>query len=153
MECLEKCKKRNAPGADTVSYEFFKMLPQNWCLYIAQLFNKILKSKKVLTLWRQVIAFMIYKKGDKTVPDNYICIALMNSVDKILTEILNDRLKKWANITNIIPESYSGFRGCLDNIFIINSIIQIKLRRPGGKLYEAFVDFRRAFPSVNHNKL
>ena len=45
----------------------------------------------------------------------------------------------------------SGVRGgCLDNIFVLNALIQQALNKVPGKLFVLFVDFRRAFPSINH---
>ena len=55
-----------------------------------------------------------------------------------------------------LPEFQAGFRkgrGCLDNIFCLNAALQIRLQKPGNKTYAVFIDFKRAFPSVNHNLL
>ena len=99
---------------------------------------------------------MLFKKGNDMDTDNYRPISLINTVTKLFTQILYQRLVKWSNNNNAIPEFQAGFRyerGCIDNIFSLNSIIQIKLQKNNGKLFAFFVDFKRAFPSINHNIL
>ena len=44
-------------------------------------------------------------------------------------------------------------RGCMDNVFTLSSIIQIKLKEKNGKLFALFVDFKAAFPSIYHDIL
>lgn len=44
-------------------------------------------------------------------------------------------------------------RGCLDNLFSLQALIQIHLRHPRSAVYAAFVDFKSAFPSVSHSLL
>ena len=41
----------------------------------------------------------------------------------------------------------------VDQIFNLYAIVQKCLRKKGQKLYVAFVDFRKAFDSVRHDKL
>ena len=89
-------------------------------------------------------------------PENYRPIALVNTVTKLFTQILYDRLFNWNKVFKVIPEFQSGFRagrGCADNIFVLNSMIQYQLQKTRGKIFTLFVDFRKAFPSVNHNIL
>ena len=96
---------------------------------------------------------MLYKKGDRTEHDNYRPIALVNTLIKIFTQILYQRLSKWASIHRVLPEFQSGFRegrGCMDNIFTLNALIQFSLNNVKGKLFSLLVDFKRAFPSINH---
>ena len=53
-------------------------------------------------------------------------------------------------------ESQAGFRAgysTIDNAFILQTIISKHLCEKGRKLYVAFVDFKKAFDSVNRNKL
>ena len=89
-------------------------------------------------------------------PENYRPIALLNTIVKIFTQIIYIRTKKWCHVNNLLPEFQSGFRSnrsCLDNIFTLNSLVQLKLKRKAGKLFAVFVDFKRAFPSVDHGLL
>lgn len=44
---LNKCKNNKAPGAEEISFEFLKSLPENWIIYFFIIFNKNLKQEKV----------------------------------------------------------------------------------------------------------
>ena len=55
-----------------------------------------------------------------------------------------------------IVDIQAGFRGnysTTDQIFNLYAIAQKCLKKKGQQLYVAFVDFRKAFNSVRHNKL
>ena len=95
---------------------------------------------------------MLHKKGDPLNPSNYRPIALINTITKLFTRILNSRLNRWSSLNNLITEFQAGFRhgrGCIDNIFVLNALLQFNLMKEKGKVFALFVDFRRAFPSIN----
>ena len=88
--------------------------------------------------------------------DNYRGVSLLSIVSKCYTSILNQRLSKWLQKENKIVESQAGFRknySTTDHIFTLYAIAQKYLCRKGHKLYVAFVDFKKAFDSVQHGKL
>lgn len=154
--CLDKCKNNKAPGSDGLSYEFLKNLPQNWLLYTCKLFNEILDKETLPSEWYHVIVSMLHKKGPKENPENYRRIALVNCITKLFTSIILDRLSHYCELHNILPEIQCGFRanrGCMDNVFSLNAIIQIHLRLKRRKVYAAFVDFKQAFDTIDHNIL
>ncbi|XP_015121294.1 uncharacterized protein LOC107044062 [Diachasma alloeum] len=103
-----KCGK--AAGSDSIPAEFYKALPPAGILYLLNLFHKILSEGVVPDSWHEIILTMIFKKSDKTKPEKYRGIALVNVVAKIFTKILCSRLDKWAEETNIFPEAQAGFR-------------------------------------------
>jgi len=102
----------------------------------------------------------MYKKGSKLGPNNYRPISLISTLLKLFTTILNIRLLKYVDApspeTKILNDFQNGFRkgrSCEDHIFTLNSIIQYKIARKKGRLYDCFVDFAKAFDSVPHLKL
>lgn len=153
---IRHTKAKKAPGPDNIGNAFYKALPLDWILYLQTLFNNILCKETLPTSWSKVNMTMIYKKGDKKDRNNYRGIALINSITKIFTQVLKNRLEFKMEKEGVIPESQGGFRknrGCLDNIFSILTTVQLNLRNKGRKCYAVFVDFRRAFDSISHEKL
>jgi ribonuclease P/MRP protein subunit RPP40 len=64
-------------------------------------------------------------------------------------------LAKWASKNEILPEEQAGFRAkrsCAEQIFNLNAAIQIGTRRKK-KVFALFIDFKRAFPSIPHERL
>lgn len=154
--CVQKCKLNKAPGTDGIRNEIFKVLPQNWMLYLLTLFNKILETETVPEVWGNLKLKMIPKKGDLSRPENYRGIALVNCIVKLFTNIICDRLTTWCESNKLLPESQSGFRGgrgCIDNLFVLQALICNHLRLEKRKMYAVFVDFKRAFDSVSHELL
>ena len=100
---------------------------------------------------------LFLKKGDKAVPLNYRGISLLNIMSKIYTGILNDRLQEWTENRKKIGVEQAGFRreyATTDNIFTISQIASNRLygtRRK--KVYCTFVDFQKAFDSIDRAKL
>lgn len=153
---LSRTPHGRAPGTDGLSYEFFRFLPQNWVLYLCNLFNKIFDLGTMPTEWQEVSVVMLHKRGPTDDPENYRGIALVNCILKVFSLVLLERLLSWSDSNDVLPEVQSGFRkgrGCLDNVFILSSVIQLHLRLQGRKVYAAFVDFRRAFDGVCHQLL
>ena len=153
---LQKAKCNKAPGVDGIGNEFFKNLPSEGRVILLNIFNKILDEERVPNTWGNISTFMIYKKGDKHEPSNYRSIALINVIVKFFTQILCSRLNNWIKIFDKLPEHQAGFRperSCNDNIYTLNSVVQIQLSKPKQKVFALFVDFRRAFDGVIHSHL
>lgn len=107
--------------------------------------------------WSNIIIKILYKnKGDKMNLENYRPLALANCLAKIFTQILYARAVKWCKCNISLPTWQAGFRedySCLDNIFTLNSVIQLKLKNERGKLYALFMDFKSAFNTIDHDIL
>ena len=88
-------------------------------------------------------------------PENYRGISLTSVFSKIFTGVLNKRLQTWASDNFLISEEQAGFRksyATVDNVFILHSLIRNCLDRKR-KLYVAFIDYKKAFDSINRNAL
>ncbi|CAG5102816.1 Similar to RTase: Probable RNA-directed DNA polymerase from transposon BS (Drosophila melanogaster) [Cotesia congregata] len=117
------------------------------------LFNKDLDSECIPKDWAHVALVMLHKKGDKLNPANYRGLAMVNLITKIFTMTIKHRLEHWVTRNNILPEEQAGFtanKSCLHNIFVLQTVIHLKLKNRRGKAYGLFIDFGRAFDSVPH---
>ena len=75
---------------------------------------------------------------------------------KIFTNVLNNRLTRWADINGKIDESQGAYRTgryTSDHIFSLHAMIQRYLSKRGGRFYKAFIDFSCAFDSIPHTHL
>ena len=76
----------------------------------------------------------------------------MSCFGKLFTAVLNNRLNRYLEDMNILNEEQAGFRksySTTDHIFNLKCLIDLYLFR-GKKLYCAFIDYKKAFDSVNH---
>lgn len=153
---LKNLKNDKSPGPDGIANPFYRYLPENFVKRLTVLFNKVFDQGCIPQSWCNSDVILLYKKGDLNDPLNYRGIALTNTISKIFTTLISSRLKMWAEQCDILPEAQSGFRegrACEDNIFILQAKISVELSKTKGKLYAAFIDFRRAFDSVVHSIL
>ena len=148
-----KCGK--PAGPDKILGEMLKHSSASVIDFLVILLNKLFNEGIFPSDWAKSIIVPLHKKGDINNPDNYRGIALTSILSKVYTNILNRRLTKWAEKEDKIMEEQAGFRrgySTIDHIFTLYSIVQKYLLR-NTKLYVAFIDFRKAFDSVNRNLL
>jgi len=150
-------KLGKSPGTDSIRNEFLKFLPLKWIDTLTALFNSSISAEKFPRDLVNIEVVMLHKKGDVTDPINYRGISLINTILKTLTSILLKRLERWVEENKILPEAQAGFRkgrGCVDYVFTLDATREIfRTRCKNRKLHLLFVDFARAFDSINHDKL
>ena len=117
-----------------------------------KLFNRLFSNGYFPSCWSKTIFIPLHKKRYINNPENYRGICHLDVMGKIFTSIINKRVIVFVNIYDKISEAQFGFRegySTVDNAFILNSIIERYLAKKRGKLYVCFVDFKRAFDSIN----
>ena len=123
--------------------------------WLCRLFNKVFSEGRFPSSWSNSIIVPIHKKGDPSNADNYRGICLTSIFGKVFTSIITSRLQSWAENNNLIVEEQAGFRreySTVDNMFILKGIIERYLNRKK-KLYTIFVDFKKAFDTVDRKAL
>ena len=152
---INKLKSGKSSGLDKILSEMLKNANCDIIHFLVALFNNVFNRGIFPHAWSKSIIVPIHKKGDKNNPDNYRGVALTSVVSKIYTHILNKRLNNWAEEEEINIEQQAGFRkdySTVDHMFTLYAIVQKYLLK-NAKLYVAFVDFKKAFDSVNRNNL
>ena len=98
-----------------------------------KLFNIVFMTGIVPEEWSQGIISPIYKnKGDRTDPDNYRGITILSCFGKLFTAVLNARLNKYLEDSNLLCEEQAGFRknySTTDHIFNLKCLIDLYLFR------------------------
>ena len=86
-------------------------------------------------------------------PENHRAVCLINCLCKIFMNVLTIRLTSWAEANGVIDEAQTGFRkdySTTDNIFSLHALVQKYLCLARERFYCIFVDFKRAFDSIQH---
>ncbi len=120
------------------------------------LYNTVFTSGQFPRAWGQSILCPVHKKGSWSDTDNFRGISLIDVLNKVFTGILNERLCRWAEVNNVIDESQAGFRkgySTIDNLFTLQAMVQKYLSKRRGRFYCLFIDFSKAFDSIDHSKL
>ena len=101
----------------------------------------------------KVSFILIPKKGNAKECSNYHTIALISHTSKVMLKILQARLQQYVNqeLLDVEAEFRKG-RGTRDQIANIHWLLE-KEREFQKNIYFCFIDYAKAFDSVNHNKL
>ena len=81
---------------------------------------------------------------------------MLSNLSKIFTGIINKRIVLWSESKGFLSECQAGFRqkkSTVDQMFILKTMIDRFLFRKRGRVYCIFVDFSKAFDTVNRNYL
>ena len=106
-------------------------------------------------LWGESIIVPIFKGGCQDEASNYRGITLINIMGKIYSQILLNRLNKWAEKDEKILDNQFGFqkgKSTVDCILTFYSIIA-KTLGSKEKLYCVFIDYEKAFDKVDRSFL
>nr|CAH8838906.1 unnamed protein product [Trichobilharzia regenti] len=131
--------------------KLLKADPETTTDMLTPLLQKVWKEGKVPTDWRKGYLVKLPKKGDlASLCKNWRGIMLLSTPSKILSRIILERLKD-ALETELRPEQ-AGFRkgkSCTDQIATLRIIITEQSMEWQSNLYLNFIDFEKAFDSVD----
>ena len=154
-KAITLCKSGKSPGVDDIPVELYKN--QTAMSVLCNLFNICFNTGKVPQMWNKGIITPIPKSStcDMRETLSFRGITLAPSSYKLYCSILNARLSTWLDDRNIIHDEQNGFRpsrSTLDHLSTISNIIEgRKLRRQS--TFAAFIDFKKAYDTVDRNLL
>ena len=153
MQALKALKNGKAAGPDGIPPEALKMDLKTTTDLLQPLLQKVWKEQKIPEDWKKGHLVKLPKKGDLGLCKNWRGIMLLSVPSKVLTRILLERLKKAIDL-KLRPEQ-AGFRqdhSCTDQIATLRIIIEQSLEWQS-TLYLNFIDFQKAFDSVDRNTI
>ena len=95
------------------------------------------------------------KDKDQRDPLQNRCITIMCCVAKIYSSILTRRLQAYLEKNSLLVDEQNGFRAarsCIDHIFVLCTVLRNR-KSLGLSTYLAFIDYKKAFDSVDRGLL
>ena len=152
---MKKLKiKMKSPGPDGIPYEFFISLWKEIRVLIFRIINWILITKKMPEALPEGLIVFLPKKGkDKTIIKNLRPLTLLNTLYKITSGILAERIK--SVLQSIISEDQYGFmagKQAADLVELTREIIEdAKNNRKNLSIFA--IDFSGAFDNVSYKAI
>ena len=148
-------KNNRSVGINDIPAEVLKN--NNVVLFIHKLCNMCYASGKVPKMWAKSLIRPIPKcsTNEPRDPLSYRGIAITAVAYKVYCRLLNQRVTAWSEHNNIIFEGQNGFRqgrSTIDHISSLTSIIETR-KKLKKSTYCAFIDFKKAYDSVNRDIL
>ena len=150
---IKQQKSGKAAGPDSIPPEALKQAEDVNSEALHMLFNDIWEKEDIPNDWREGYIVKIPKKGDLSQCSNYRGISLLSVPGKIFNRVILNRLKN--AVDPRLRDNQAGFRrnrSCTDQIATLRIILEQSLewRTP---LYVNFIDYEKAFDSVDRNSL
>ena len=129
-------------GGHSVARKLTKLIEQIWA------------KEAVPQDFKDANIIKLYKKGKRSVCDNYRGISLLSIAGKILSRVILNRLNDCL-VDTICSDSQCGFRKGRGTVGMVFSLRQIqeKAREQNKPLYMLFIDLTKAFDTVNREAL
>ena len=121
---LRKHHYSKASGGDGIPVELFKILKDDALKVLHSVCQQIWKTQQWPQLEKSVF-IPIPKKGNAKGRSNYLTIALISHISKVMLKILQARIQQYVNCE--LPDVQAGFRkgrGTRDQIANIHWIIE-----------------------------
>ena len=152
LKQLNNCK---AQGPDGIPPRVLKEVSENLAIPLSILFNKSLEKGLIPADWKQAEVVAVFTKGTKSDPGNYRPVSLTSVICKVLESFVRDAIVKHMNDHNLYANCQHGFRkkrSCATQLLEVMEILtdHIDQREPTDMVY---LDFRKAFDSVPHERL
>uniref|UniRef100_A0A8D8RIQ9 Craniofacial development protein 2 n=2 Tax=Cacopsylla melanoneura TaxID=428564 RepID=A0A8D8RIQ9_9HEMI len=152
-KAIQRLKNNRAPGEDGIVAEMWKAVNVSALEKLESIMKQIWETEILPEEWKTALIHPIHKKGDKSEPNNYRGISLLQVTYKILSKALQNRLEK--QVDKEIGEYQGGFRrgrSCVEQISNLKFILRHRKLR-GKHTYVTFVDFKKAYDSVDRDTL
>ncbi len=152
---LKKLDTNKAQGLDNLNPYFLKMSANIITPILTQILNQSLKSGIFPDIWKLGKVTPLHKKGDKEDVNNYRPISVLCSLSKIIERHVHDSLYEFLNRLNLLCEGQSGFRPKHSCATALTHMTDswLKALDSGKMVGVTFIDFSKAFDSVNHDIL
>ena len=114
------------------------------------MFTNCLRKRNIPQAWNNAVIILLRKKGDIKDINNYRPISLLSHISKLFGKVIKNRLDKQLDSNQ--SREQAGFRSgfsTTDHLQVITQLVE-KTNEYGIPMYFSFVDYEKAFDSVEH---
>ena len=124
-------------------------------LPLSIIFSTSLQTKTLPDEWKHANISAIFKKGKKTLPNNYRPVSLTCVVCKIMESIIRDAIVDHMTKNNLFSKYQFGFITGRSTVLQLLHVLKIwtDILDQGGSLDAIYCDFMKAFDKVPHKRL
>ena len=135
--------------------KFLKLFAPFISPILSDLFNQCLNRGVYPDVLKEASVTPVFKSGDRGDPGNYRPISVLSDVNKLYEEMMLSRLNSFIEHNNIMSKTQYGFRAKTSTQEACIDLLSILLSAYTKKNYAIvlFIDFKKAFDTVNHERL
>lgn len=152
-EAIKALKNNKSPGLDNIPPELLLADPMTSSKLLLPLMEGFWSSNYLPDSLLEGVIIKIPKKGDLSERSNWRGITLLNMLLKVIAHIIRKRI--YDAISPGMRKEQAGFRrgkSCVDHVNSLRIIVEqsVEWRSP---LYLLFIDFEKAFDTLNHTAI
>ena len=150
---MRNMKNRKAPGRDEITIEHLKALNDNGIKILTDLCNEVYTTGHLPDDLKHSIFIKIPKTANAIDCTEYRTLCLMSNITKIILRVITERNRR--TFEREAGKTQSGFKkgmGTREGIFNFRMIME-KMLEKDRKVYICFIDYKKAFDRVYHEKL
>ena len=154
-QLLSSLDPQKATGPDKIPTRFLKLFSMELAPCLTLLYQASLNQGIVPADWKKAFVVPVYKKGDRTLPENYRPISLTCVISKTLEHIISTNIHSHLNRHDILNDRQHGFRSrrsCETQLIdTINDFAETL--NQAGQVDAIFLDMSKAFDTVPLKRL
>ena len=155
IEAVNDMSRYSATGPDKFPAEILKECKDYLATPLLHLWRTSLNSSKIPLQHLQQVIVPIYKKGDRSLPENYRPVSLTSHIIKVFERVMRKKILHHLESNNLLVDQQHGFRekrNCLTQLLHhIEDILQSLENDCNQDVI--YLDFSKAFDKVDHNIL
>ena len=109
IDIIDILNPNKSVGNDKISHKLLKLTKHSISKPLVLLFNKSITECKFPDLWKHGLIMSLFKKGNTNMSSNYIPIALLSCVGKLMERVVYKHLYNFFVENNLIYKLQSGF--------------------------------------------
>ena len=155
-EVINKLDENKAMGPDGVSGRMLKECKKQLLDPILNLIRTSITTGQVPVEWKRADVVPIYKSGCRMETLNYRPVSLTSIMCKICEEVIKSKWSEFLENERILNEKQFGFRkgrSCVSNLLCFYSRVIDVLQERNGWVDCVYLDLKKAFDKVPHNRL
>ncbi|BHF82266.1 hypothetical protein SprV_0802540300 [Sparganum proliferum] len=152
---LLNLKKSTSPGPDAIPAKLLKELAPEMSKPLAVIFQTSFLTGCLPSDWKSATIAPLFKGGSCASANNYRPVSLTSICCKIMEKIIKKALMQFLEQHHLLSDAQHGFRSgrsCLTNL-LFTLERWTKARDEGNVVHAIYIDFKKAFDSVPHQRL
>ncbi|BHF68997.1 hypothetical protein SprV_0301203800 [Sparganum proliferum] len=152
---LMTLNESKSPGPDDIPPKLLKELAAELAKPLSMLFQASFEAGCLPADWKSARITPLHKGGSKASANNYRPISLTSICCKLMEKIIKRELMRFLEQHNLLSDAQHGFRSgrsCVTNL--LNCLERwTRSVDEGNALHVVYIDFKKAFDSVPHQRL
>ena len=152
---LNKLKTTKSAGPDGFHPRILSELAKTVKTPLSIIFKKSYDENRLPKAWKDAHITAIHKKGKKVIVGNYRPVSLTSIIGKMMESIIRDRLVDHMMEHKLFCDPQHGFvpgRSCMTQLLTTLEIWS-EILDSGAPIDAIYLDFRKAFDTVPHQRL